>query len=281
MIADTSRSTFNPIVIGAHYPSINRGLAADILAARALDADASTVCTAHVVAGHGRVTDVLEVPTDSVSAQLEHLIETASPTAAKVGVIGHPATIEVVAHFLRNKLEGPVIWDVTLSGPSGEDVIGRRGLEALFEHIHVAGLVTVRRQDAELLAGMEISSLDDAQVAVQRITQRGAARVLLRCGRIATHYFEDTADASDFAVDLYYDGDDFSLFEAPHLTVPDVHGASGALTLAILRELTDGCSVPEAIRAGKAYVTEALRHAQARDNARSPCYFWREHAPMP
>jgi hydroxymethylpyrimidine kinase/phosphomethylpyrimidine kinase len=240
-------------------------LQADQLTTHALGGTPLVVCTAHVVAGRGVVTDVLNVPTDTVSAQFEHLKETESPTAAKVGIIGDAPTVEVTFKHL-NDLEGPTILDLTLSGPSGEDVLGQRGLDALLEHLDVPDLVTLRKRDASLVAGMEIPSLDDAQVAVQRIAQRGADRVLLRCGRLSTHHFDTKSSPPDFCVDLYYDGDDITLFEAPFLSgLDDLSGASSGLTLSLLNMLQNGKSITDALQKAKGIVTEALRAAQESD----------------
>lgn len=266
---------FQPLVLGALYPGIERGLSADIVAARALGGQAFPVCTSLVVAGNGRVTDVLDVPTDSVDAQLEHLFATQAPNGAKVGIVGHPATVDVIFRRLQQHLEGPFIFDVTLSGPSGEDVINARGIEALQERLSIPDIVSIRRQDAELLAGMEIPSLDDAQVAVQRIEQLGAQRVLLRCGRIATHFFDQDTDPPDYAVDLFYDGDDFALYEAPHLEADRMHGASSAYLMALLRALTHDTPISEALQSAKAYVTEAVKHGVACESIAAPDYFWR------
>ena len=257
--------SFSPILIGAQYPGISRGLQADQLTTQALGGTPLLVCTAHVVAGRGVVTDVLNVPTDTVSAQFEHLLETESPTAAKVGIVGDAPTVEVTFKHLA-ALDGPTILDLTLSGPSGEDVLGQRGLDALLEHLHVPDLVTLRKQDASLVAGMEIPSLDDAQVAVQRIAQRGAGQVLLRCGRLSTHHFDTKSSPPDFCVDLYYDGDDITVFEAPFLSgLDDMSGASSGLVLPLLKMLQDGESMTNALQKAKGIVTEALKAAQESD----------------
>jgi len=256
---------FRPILIGALYPGIRRGLQADLLATQALGGKGFPVCTAHVVAGRGVVTDVLNVPTDTVAAQLEHLSDTEAPTAAKVGIIGDAPTVEVTFDHLSS-LEGPTILDLTLSGPSGEDVLGQRGLDALLENLDVPDLVTLRKQDAALVAGMEIPSLDDAQVAVQRIGQRGAGKVLLRCGRLPTHHFDTKSSPPDFCVDLYYDGDDIALFEAPFLSgLDEMRGASSGLTLSLLQMMQDQVPVSKAMQQAKGHVTEALRAAQQHD----------------
>lgn len=266
--------SFTPIVAGALYPEGSRGLGADILATQAVGGTALPVCTAHVVAGHGVVTDVLNVPTDTVSAQFEHIAETESPTAAKIGVIGDAPTVETTFEHLQER-DIPVLLDLTLSGPSGEDVLGQRGLEALLEHLHEPDLVTIRKRDASLVAGMEIPSLDDAQVAIQRIAQRGAERVLLRCGRLPSQFYDTESEPPDFAVDLYYDGDDIALFEAPFLSgLEQMSGASSGLTLPLLQTIQSETSIETAIQKAKGRVTEALREAHQSDSgAKSQVFF--------
>ena len=266
---------FTPILVGALYPGIHRGLDADLLATQAIDGHGLRVCTAHVVAGRGVVTDVLNVPTDTVAAQLEHIKKTESPSAAKIGIIGDAPTVEATFDHLKD-LDGPVILDLTLSGPSGEDVLGQRGLDALVEHLDEPDLVTVRKRDASLLAGMEIPSLDDAQVAVQRIAQQGARRVLLRCGRLSTHHFDTNSSPPEYAVDLYYDGDDIALFEAPFLSgLESMSGASSGLTIPLLKYIESGISLEDSLQEAKALVTEALRSAQQADAAEPSVPFFR------
>lgn len=253
---------FNPLVIGALYPGITKGISADLLATQALSGQAYPVCTTHVVAGEGIVTDVLTVPTDTVTAQLEHLATTRSPTATKIGAIGDAATATTIFDHLET-VQGPSLLDLTISGPSGEDLLGQAGLETLTEYLDRPDLVSIHLRDATLVAGMEIPSLDDAQVAVQRIAQQGAQRVLLRCGRLPTHFFDTESDPPDYAVDLYYDGEDFALFEAPHLSgLQSLHGASSGLLLSLLHALQDGESPEAALQQSKGRVTEALRSAQ-------------------
>lgn len=274
--------SFRPIVIGALYPGVSRGLTADLLATQALGGRGYPVCTAHVVAGRGVVTDVLNVPTDTVAAQFEHLANTESPTAAKVGIIGDASTVETTFGHLR-ALDGPVVLDLTLSGPSGEDVLGQRGLDALLEHLDEPDLITIRKTDAALVAGMEIPSLDDAQVAVQRIAQRGASRVLLRCGRLPAHFYDTDSSPPEFSVDLYYDGKDIALFEAPFLMdLSDMNGASSGLTLPLLEMMQTGMPLETAVQNAKGRVSEALRTAHESESpVRSQVFFeaLKEHSP--
>jgi hydroxymethylpyrimidine kinase/phosphomethylpyrimidine kinase len=250
-------------------------LSADLLAAQALQGRAYPICTTHVVAGRGVVTDVLTVPTDTVSAQLEHVFSTEAPNAARLGIVGDAATVEQIFRHLKANLEGPFVLDLTLSGPSGEDLIGQRGLEALNERLGQPDLVTARVADASLMAGMEIPSLDDAQVAAQRLVQQGAERVLLRCGRLPTHHFDTESDPPPYAVDLYYDGDDFALFEAPFLEgIEALHGASSGLLVPLLDRLVRGDDLEPGLQRAKARVSEALHAAHDRPSTiQEPTFF--------
>lgn len=266
--------TFRPVVINALYTGIERGLSADILASRALQGQALSVCSSLIVAGHGRVTDVLAVPSDTIDAQLQHVLETTRPTGVKIGIVGDAHAVNVIFRRLEEADLGPVILDLTLSGPSGEDIIDERGLEALKDRLDRVDLVLVRRHDAALVAGMEINSLDDAQVAVQRLHKLGAREVVLRCGRLPTRFFDDTTDLPDFVADLYYDGEEFGLFEAPYLNVPNLHGASSALTMALVKELTENKPMVEALQQAKAYVAESLKHSHEQETPEFPAFFW-------
>ena len=250
-------------VIGALYTASERGLAADVLAARALGLAPVPVCTSIVVASGGRVTDVTDVPVDTVIAQLEHVAASSPVSGVKVGILGGPKTaIEVLGSVAE--LGRPVVLDLVASGPSGETVLSAAGIDAVAERLSVPDLVTVSRADAELVTGGEIASLDDAQVAAQRFHARGARAVVIRCGQLPYRFYDaadDPGAASDpLWADLYYDGEDFALYEAPLLDAsPD--GASSAFALAALARLIAGDTAEVALQAAKRFATDAVRAA--------------------
>ena len=263
-----NQPSFRPLAVGALYSGIERGLTADALAARALGGSALTVCASLVSASRGRVTDVLEVPSDSVSAQLEHILDTVSPTAARLGILGSRQSASVVFETLREKLNGPLILDVTLSGPSGEDVVGPRGLETLQEGFETADLVTLRLLDAERVAEQKIDTLSDAQVAAQRVAQRGGRRVLVRGGSgLEINRESNNGSQTSMNVDLFYDGDEFALFEAPHLSAENIHGSSSIFMMAALCFRTlDDLPWPTALQKAKAVTAETLRSSVENEN---------------
>jgi hydroxymethylpyrimidine/phosphomethylpyrimidine kinase len=270
--SDRPAGRFTPIVVDALYPGVERGLAADLAAARALGGPAFPVCTMLLMAGNGTVTDATDVPVDTVRAQLEHLtalMESAEAraTGVMIGVLATHGAAEAVLAFAE-RFEGPVVLDLQLSGPSGETVLTGRGIETVMARLNIPDVVIVGRSDAQPISGGEIHSLDDAQVAAQRLVKRGARAVVIKCGALPARFFEtegidspDAGSGSDvpFNADLYFDGESFALFEAPHIEGGSKNGASSAFALAVLRALCDGAPPEAALQEAKRYVTEGLR----------------------
>ena len=259
------------VVVGGLYAGSERGLTADILVARALGFAPVPVCTQLVMAGGGRVTDVLDVPTDTVAAQLDHTFAMGPVSGVKVGILAGADTAEVVLEVCE-AFGVPVVLDLVASGPSGETVLSAEGIDAVAARLHIPRLVTLSRRDAELVTGGEIASLDDAQVAAQRIANRGARHVLIRLGQLPYRFYDAAedpgADAQSapgapppFSFDLAFDGEDFALFEAPLLPEPTPEGGSSAFAIAALSGLISGQEMDEALQSAKRYATEALRKA--------------------
>lgn len=251
-------------IIGAVYTASERGLAADILAARSLGLAPLPLCTSIVVASGGRVTDVTDVPVDTVIAQLEHLAASGPLAGIKVGILGSDKTAAAVLDWAAGR-DVPSVFALTASGPSGETVMEARAIDAAATRLAGLSLVTLSKADAELVTNTQIESLDDAQVAAQRLHNRGAAGVVIRCGSLPYRFYDAADDpgaegGGRFFADLYYDGEDFALFEAPLMEAnPD--GASSAFSLAALKGLIEGASPEEALQTAKRFATDRVRHA--------------------
>ena len=253
------------LVVGPLYTGTERGLAADLLCARAQGLAPLPVCTQLVVASGGTVTDVTDVPVDTVIAQLEHTLAMGAPAAARIGGLASAATVEAVMGRMGS-FEGPVVLSIVASGPSGETLLNAGGIDALAEHLSVADLVTVSRADAELVTGGTIESLDDAQVAAQRLHHRGAKSVVIRCGHLPYRFYDaaedpggDGAAQQPLSFDLLYDGEDFALFEAPQLDDRSIDGLSSVFDVAVLASRLQGLDLIESLQVAKRRATDALR----------------------
>lgn len=251
--------------IGAVYAGSELGLAADVLASRALQMAPLTVCTAIVAASHDRVSDLTEVPSDTVRSQLEHLTTVGQVEGARIGVLGSHQNAHAVLEW-ADSLSGPVVLEAIASGPSGETLLPARGIDALTSRLGIADLVLISRRDAELLSGGEIHSLDDAQVAAQRIVNRGARRVVVQCGVLPARFFDAAEDPGgdgatpEFSSDLYFDGEDFSLFERPPLQ--QITGTQSIYAITALKTLIEQRPLEHALQASTQESVESVRWAQ-------------------
>ncbi len=240
------------------YTAIERGLRADSLATYALGGTGTFIPTMLIAASGGRITDFTPVPVDTITAHWHHVLHQYAPEGVKLGILGDVRALEPVINYC-NESSIPLLLDITLSGPAGEKLVERGTQDWIRAHIARPDLVLIRRTDAEYLLQMPIPSLDDAQVAAQRLVQWGTRKLVLKCGRIPYHFYETHQPLPPWSMDLYFDGEDFALLEAPYISTENLHGASSAFACFILRELIDKQPVIPSLQHAKIYVTEAIR----------------------
>ena len=89
---------------------------------------------------------------------------------------------------------------------------------------------------------------------------RRAAAAILRLGPRAVLVKGGHLEG-DRSTDLFVEGDLEEWIDAERIDTPHTHGTGCTLSAAITAHLARGASLPEAVRAGKAFVTEAIRHA--------------------
>ena len=249
------------VIAHALYPQ--RGLTSAIAAGSALGLGVYPVCTALAAVSHGRATDITEVPSDAVRAQLEHYAAAVPTQGVLVGALGGHDAVGSAFDFAASA-KAPFVLDLEISGPYGVTLLDARGIDALADRLDEPDIVIASATDAELMSGGAIESIDDAQVAAQRIVRKhGVRAVVIKCGVLpARHFGKNGAHGEPFSSDLYFDGSEFALFEAPYLGGMRTDGASSAFSVAILKALADGKRPLEAVQDGKRYVSDVLRATQ-------------------
>ena len=99
--------------------------------------------------------------------------------------------------------------------------------------------------------------------AADAILAPGARAVLVKGGPPRT--------ATERAADLFVDGEAAEwLIEGARIDTPHTHGTGCTLSAAIAAYLARGEDLLAAVRAGKAFVTEAIRHALAMGHGIGP-----------
>lgn len=169
----------------------------------------------------------------------------------KIGMLGTPATVSVVAKNLKNRRFTNVVLDPVLICKGQEPGAALDTDNALkAEILPLATVVTPNHFEAIQLSGMDdITSEEELIEAAKIIQQRFNTTVVAKGGvRIPG------ADA----VDVFYDGETLELLRAPKVGEVAVSGAGCTLAAAIAAELAKGSSEIEAARSAKQFVTKAI-----------------------
>src|SRR6266536_1118472 len=188
-----------------------------------------------------------------VAGQLSSVLDDLGADAAKCGMLGTEGIIRVVADGLRAHGLERLVVDPVMAATSGDPLVEGGAIRALTTHLlPLALVVTPNLPEAETLAAMPVSSRPDMEEAARRIHKLGPRHVLVKGGHLKGD-----------AVDLLYNGREFTAFQAPRVESDNTHGTGCTFSAAIAAALAQGRPLAEAVRDAKAYVTRAIREGFA------------------
>jgi len=240
------------LAIAGSDPGGGAGVQADIKAIHANGAFALSALTAVTAQNTGAVKRAFELPVEMVEAQLDAVFADFQVAAVKTGMLSSARIVEAVAGKLRHFRAPELVVDPVILAKSGFRLLSPEGVAALQrELLPLARLVTPNAPEAEVLAGCPVRSLEEAREAARRILDRGCRAVLVKGGHLP----------GDEAIDLLYDGRNFTLFPAARLRTRNTHGTGCTYAAAIAAQLGRGKNLEAAVGAAKEYLTQAMAHA--------------------
>ncbi|TRW44558.1 bifunctional hydroxymethylpyrimidine kinase/phosphomethylpyrimidine kinase [Georgenia yuyongxinii] len=191
------------------------------------------------------------VPPEVVADQIEAATAAHALDVVKIGMLGTPATIDVVAEGLRTQPWRHVVLDPVLICKGQEPGAALDTDTALREQVlPLATVVTPNLFEARTLAGMDtIASVEDLTEAARRIHALGPAYVLAKGGGELP---------GEDAVDVLFDGEEVTVFSAPKVGQARVSGAGCTLAAAVTAELAKGADVRSAVGLAKDFVTAGI-----------------------
>jgi hydroxymethylpyrimidine/phosphomethylpyrimidine kinase len=199
------------------------------------------------------VTRVDALPPEAVTAQMAAVAEDIGIQAAKTGMLLNQAIIAAVAQQIEAIALSHLVVDPVMVSRTGAQLIDDAAIVTLRERlIPLAAVLTPNRYEAQILSGMEITTLQEMQAAAQKILSLGAKAVLVKGGGM-------TGDLR--GVDVWFDGDRMDTLQTETVDTTDTHGTGCTLSAAIAANLALGLDTFEAVQQAKAYVTTALRYA--------------------
>ncbi|MBI5316972.1 MAG: bifunctional hydroxymethylpyrimidine kinase/phosphomethylpyrimidine kinase [Nitrospirae bacterium] len=237
------------------------GIQADIKSMSANGVFAMSVVTAVTAQNTEEVTDVFELPTSIVAAQIDAVFDDFDVAAVKTGMLSSAAIVETVARMLKPQNVTNLVVDPVMISKSGHLLLKPDAINVIKGQLFpLALLVTPNIHEAQQLSGIEIKTLADARRAAKIIHGFGCKHVLIKGGHLPT----------DRATDLLYDGRFFNVFKGEFIDTPHTHGTGCTFASAIAAHLAQGKSVNDATQAAKTYLTEAIRHSLAIGHGTGP-----------
>ncbi|WP_029898537.1 bifunctional hydroxymethylpyrimidine kinase/phosphomethylpyrimidine kinase [Desulfohalovibrio reitneri] len=227
------------------------GIQADLKTFAMLGTYGASVITALTAQNSMGVRGVSSPDPEFVGQQLDAVLGDLDIRAAKTGMLFSSEIIRVVAEKLRDR-SFPLVVDPVSVAASGDRLLKADALGALKEEIlPQADLLTPNRQEAELLAGLSITSREECFTALRRIRKLGPKAVLIKGG-----HFDEFAAVTDWL--LEGDGDPVPLMQ-PKVATANLHGTGCTLAAAIAAELGKDADLVSAISRAQSYLNRALR----------------------
>ncbi|RLE63626.1 MAG: bifunctional hydroxymethylpyrimidine kinase/phosphomethylpyrimidine kinase [Thermoprotei archaeon] len=218
------------------------GIEADLKTFAALGVHGTVVLTAITAQNTFSVTGVQDVELDLIEKQIDAVVEDLGVDAAKTGMLHTSSIIETVARKVK-EYGFPLVVDPVMVAKSGAPLLREEAVDALKKKLlPVATVVTPNAREAEVLAGIKISSKEDMVKAAEIIASLGPEAVVVKGGHVET---------LDEAVDILYYKDSVYEYSAPKVESRNTHGTGCTFSAAIAAELAKGTPLTKAVETAK------------------------------
>ena len=229
------------------------GLAMDIRTQSALGVHSASVITATTAQNNETVISVNAVDKSVFIDQIKanhHL----PVNVIKAGLLVDEYQIKLLSEFVSEK-KLPLVLDPVLKSSSGVQFSESHFLLALKQQLlPCCSLLTPNINEAELLTGIAIRSVEDMIVAAENLLSAGVAAVLIKGG-----HFE--AGSPEYVKDYFSDGTRSFWLTSSKIETKNTRGTGCALSSAISSALALGYSLYDAVVIGKMAISQALRTA--------------------
>jgi hydroxymethylpyrimidine kinase/phosphomethylpyrimidine kinase len=223
------------------------GIQADLKTFAAFGVHGTSAITAITAQNTIGVTDILELPTSLVRAQIAAVVEDIGVQAAKTGMLSSAAIIGTVAMAIEDYALRDLVVDPVMVAKGGAKLLRDDAVQALRERlIPLAAVVTPNLPEAEVLLERHVQTLDDRRRAARDLVAMGARAAVVKGGH------------ADDVTDVFFDGNQLVELPALRIDTANTHGSGCVFSAAITAGLAMGADPLAAVRQAKAFITEAI-----------------------
>jgi hydroxymethylpyrimidine/phosphomethylpyrimidine kinase len=244
----------NILSIAGSDPSGGAGIQADIKSISANGGFAMAAVTALTAQNTSAVTGVELVDPAFVEKQIDTVFDDIEVAGVKIGMIATADIASAVARSLtRNKATG-IVLDPVIVAKGGDRLLAEAAVSALTTQlVPLATIITPNLPEAAALASMaEITSREDMPALAKALQDLGARAVLLKGGHL------ETPNSPDYLLTETGNG---IWLEGSRTKTKNTHGTGCTLSSALATRLAITGNVEAAAGEAKAYVAQAIAHA--------------------
>jgi len=231
------------------------GIQADLKTFSALGCFGMMAITAITAQNTQGVRAIHGVPPEVLRAQIDAVVEDIGVDAVKIGMLATPDIVRVVADAIARHALPHVVLDPVMVATSGDALIEHETIAALVRELFpLAQVITPNLDEAALLLGRPIDTIDALERAADDLLALGARAVLLKGGHLS----------GDWVVDLLaLPGGEHHRLESARIVTNNGHGTGCTLSSAIAAHLALGEPLVQAVHSARAYIVVAIEAGAA------------------
>jgi len=227
--------------IAGSDPSSGAGVQADLKAFTALDIHGVTAITCITVQNTQRVKTTYKLPVEIIRNQIDVLLEDMQPDAVKTGMLYDEEILSCVVEKVKQYNLKTVV-DPVLVATSGDRLSQKDLAEAIKrELLPESYMVTPNVEEASILIGTKIETIDDVKKACSELYKLGVKYVLIKGGHLKGESVQD----------MLFDGKRYNVFSLPRIPDKKAHGSGCTLSALITGLLALDEPVEVAVRKAK------------------------------
>jgi hydroxymethylpyrimidine/phosphomethylpyrimidine kinase len=224
------------------------GIQADLKTFAALGVHGTSAITAITAQNTVSVTDIFELPTRIIVAQIDAVVSDLGVEAVKTGMLASSKIIEAVAgaieaHGIRNLVVDPV-----MVAKGGAKLLRDDAIDALRARLlPLAAVITPNLPEAAMILGRPIRTVDERREAARNLVALGPRAAVVKGGH-----------AGDDVTDVYWDGSEMVELPATRIPTANTHGSGCVFSAAIAAGLAKGMEPLVAVRQAKEFISGAI-----------------------
>jgi hydroxymethylpyrimidine/phosphomethylpyrimidine kinase len=207
------------------------------------------------------VRGVHAIPLGMVRQQIEAVATDLAPQAIKTGMLASAALVAGVAEAIAQHGFANYVLDPVMVATSGDRLLDADAEQSVSRHlVPLATLVTPNLDEARILVGTAVDSVNAMEGAGRALVEMGAKAALIKGGHAV----------GDVVVDVLVIGDVVTHFERPRIATSSTHGTGCTLSSAVAAGLALDRPLLTAVRDALDFVHRAIAAAPGLGSGHGP-----------